>query len=164
MGYLRFLTPLLIAIAAAGCGPEASPPPFTADHRAALSDSIRAELERFSTRTAEGTPQELAVFYSEHPDFRFYESGRLQYESARGVREALAGLPPEGRLVTEFRAVEVQPVAPGVGVSHALYTTRAEGFGQPFSYGGAMTLVWVHEATGWRIRSGHSSAPVPDAR
>lgn len=165
MASSRLLLASLAAVVLAACGPGGSPEPaLTADHRAALSDSIRAELDRFSTLSAEGTAMEMAAFYSDHADFRFYESGRLQYDSAEGVRQALASLPPDGRLVTEFRDVEVQALAPGVAVSHALYASTAQGFGEPFSYEGAMTLVWVHEAVGWRIRSGHSSSPVPGAR
>lgn len=155
----------LAVLAVPACEPVAqAADPFPPEHRSALADSVVAELDRFSTLTAEGTREAVAALYSDHPDFRFYESGRLQYTSAAGVREALAGLPPEGRLVTVFREVDVQPMAPGVAVSHARYETTARGFGQPFSYGGAMTLVWVHEDEGWRIRSGHTSSPVPEAR
>lgn len=155
----------LLVLAFMACGPTGEPAdPFPPEHRSALADSIAAQLDRFSTLTSEGTREELTALYSDHPDFRFYESGRLQYASADGVGEALAGLPPGGRLVTAFREVDIQPMAPGVAVSHALYETEARGFGEPFSYGGAMTLVWIHEADGWRIRSGHTSSPAPRER
>ncbi len=100
--------------------------------------------------------------YSDAPGFRFLESGAVQYQSARALRAALAQLPPGVSLATTYRDIEIDPVRPGVAVWSALFeSTFRDSTGPQFSYGGAVSVLWVHEPAGWRIRSGHSSAPVP---
>jgi ketosteroid isomerase-like protein len=95
-------------------------------------------------------------------EFQFLESGAIQYSSRAAIRAALGSVPQGTRISTSYRDLRIDAVAPGVAVASALFErTFANAPGQSFSFAGALTLVWVHEAGGWRIRSGHSSAPVP---
>ena len=65
------------------------------------------------------------------------------------------------RITTEYSDIAIEALAPGIAIVRSLFesTVRGEG-GLAFTYGGAMTTVWVHEADGWRMLSGHTSAPV----
>jgi hypothetical protein len=78
------------------------------------------------------------------------------------VRAALAEVPAGMHITTDYRELQIDPVGPGAAMVTALFeTTFADSAGPRFRFGGALSLLWTHEADGWRIRSGHSSAPVP---
>lgn len=134
---------------------------FTEAHATALADSIEAALADFARLSAAGQLDSAATRYSANPRFRFLESGLVKYRSAAEVREALTAMPAGTPVRTTFSELVVDPIRPGVGTSSALFRTE---IGDPaaggFAYNGAITMVWVHEPEGWRIRSGHSSAPV----
>lgn len=101
-------------------------------------------------------------FYSDSPAFRFYENGELRYESADDVRAALADLGLGAQLTTEYSDTDIEPLAPGLAQVRSRFESTLRGEdGSEISYGGAVTMLWVHERGGWRILSGHSSAPVP---
>lgn len=169
---------LLAAGAVGGCapGPESGPgseadeapssaADLTAAHRAAMVDSLRAAMQDFQEASVRGEGAGLPDLYSDTAAFRFYENGRLAYSSAGDIRQALDALAPGARLATEFDGLEILPLAPGVGVVHAAFqTTFAAAEGDPFTFEGAMTVIWTHEAQGWRILGGHTSSPVPQGQ
>ena len=127
-----------------------------------MRDSVTAAVERFRQLAESGQWDSVGTLYSDATGFRFAESGAFQYGSAADVRAALAQLPPGVRIETTYHDVQVDPVAPGVAVVSALFeSTFAGNDGMAFSFSGALTLVWAHEPDGWKIRSGHSSSPVP---
>lgn len=133
---------------------------FTDAHAAALTDSIEGALAEFTRLTAAGRLDSAAALYSTNTGFRFLESGLVKYHSAAEVREALTAMPPGTPLRTTFSELHVDPIRPGVGTSTALFRTEIGEPGRGFAFNGAISMVWVHEPDGWRIRSGHSSAPV----
>ncbi len=152
-------TALALTALAAGCQP--APPPFTQAWATAIEDSVAAELDRFRQTSASGDREALGRFYSDAPEFRFYESGQLRYPTADAVRAALAGLPPGAVIDTRYQDTRILALSPGLAqVSTLFESTFSDGADMQFSFGGALTLVWVHEADGWKILTGHSSAPV----
>jgi hypothetical protein len=135
--------------------------PFTDAHQSAIRDSVTAALDAFKRYSASGKWDSLAALYSSAPDFRFAESGTIQYESAASIKGALSTVPAGTRIETNYEQLRIAPLAPGVAVASGLFITRFEdSTNSGFTFSGAISMVWVHEAEGWRIRHGHSSAPV----
>ncbi|MXX34941.1 MAG: nuclear transport factor 2 family protein [Gemmatimonadetes bacterium] len=152
----------LALCASLGCQPDTDADRLSEAHAAAIRDSVSSALEAFRELGSGPDPAEVGRFYSESPAFRFYENGALRYESAADVRAALMALGPAMRITTEYSDVDIEALAPGIALVRSLFESTARGDGgSAFTYGGAMTTVWVHEADGWRILSGHTSAPVP---
>ncbi|HEX9892322.1 MAG TPA: nuclear transport factor 2 family protein [Gemmatimonadales bacterium] len=142
------------------CAP--APTALSEAHAAAIRDSVTQAQTRFRELSARAHWDSLGAFYSTAPGFRFAESGAVQYRSATEVRRALSRMPAGTRIETSYRDSEIDAVAPGVAVLTTLFETSfVDTTGARFSFGGAVTLLWVHESAGWRIRAGHSSAPVP---
>lgn len=143
-----------------GC--QSTPARLTEAHAAAIRDSVSAAMEEFRDLGAAADWEAAGNFYSDSPSFRFYENGELRYESADDVRAALADLGPAMRVTTEYSETDIEPLAPGLAQVRSGFESTLSGEGGfEFSYGGAVTMLWVHETGGWRILSGHSSAPVP---
>ena len=143
-----------------GCRADAAPLPEA--HAAAIRDSVATAMDTFREIGSGPDPTAVVDFYSESPGFRFYENGELRYRSAADVRAALEGLPPGMRITTEYSDTEIEALAPGLAQVRSLFESTIEGEdGFEFGYGGAVTMLWVHEAGPWRILSGHTSAPVP---
>ncbi|WP_419161362.1 DUF4440 domain-containing protein [Candidatus Palauibacter sp.] len=143
-----------------GCQPEAAP--LTETHASAIRDSVATAMDTFREIGSGPDPSAVAGLYSESPTFRFYENGELRYRSAADVRAALEGLPPGMRISTEYSDTDIEALAPGLALVRSLYESTIEGEGGfEFGYGGAVTILWAHEPGGWRILTGHSSAPVP---
>ena len=153
---------LLALCASLGCQPDVVPDGLSEAHAAAIRDSVSSALDAFRELGSGPDPSATARFYSESPAFRFYENGALRYESAADVRVALGGLGPGMRITTEYSDIDIEALAPGIAIVRSLFESTVRGDdGSAFTYGGAMTTVWVHEADEWRILSGHTSAPVP---
>ena len=143
-----------------GCAtPSAS---LSAEHAAAIGDSAQVFLSEFSRLSAAARWDSLGGLYSDRADFRFLESGAIQYSSAAAVRAALTGVAAGQRIDTRYTEVVVQALAPGFAVVNARFSTEFRDSSTVlFGFGGAISLVLAHESGGWRIASGHSSAPVP---
>ena len=155
-----FLAACLAAWLGVGC--QADSGTLTEARAAAIRDSVAAELERFRDLGAEADWDAVGDFYSESPEFRFYESGELRYRSAVDVRSALEAFGPGMRIETEYRDTEIVALAPGLAHVRALFESTLVGEGGfSVGFGGAVTMLWGHEAGGWRILGGHSSSPVP---
>ncbi|MDE2720358.1 nuclear transport factor 2 family protein [Candidatus Palauibacter polyketidifaciens] len=143
-----------------GCGADAAPLPEA--HAAAIRDSVAAAMQEFRDLGTAADWEAAGDFYSESPNFRFYENGVLQYRSAADVRAALGAFPPGMRIETEYRDTDVVALAPGLAQVRARFESTITGAdGSSFGFDGAVTMIWAHETGGWRILSGHSSAPVP---
>lgn len=157
---LRGVCVVLALCVGFGCQPQDAG--LSEARAGAIRDSVAAAMEAFREVGSGSDPAAVGVFYSESPAFRFYENGALRYESAADVRAALEGLGPGMRITTEYSDTDIQALAPGLAQVRALFesTLRGEG-GFKFTYGGAVTILWAREPGGWRILSGHSSAPVP---
>lgn len=143
-----------------GCAPASAS--LSGAHAEALRDSVSAAMAQFERYSAGGQWDSLATLYSSSPSFRFLESGGIQYTSRGAVRAALAEVPSGTNIATTYRELVIDPIAPGAAMVTALFeTTFTDGAGPRFQFRGGLSLLWTHETGGWRIRSGHSSAPVP---
>ena len=152
----------LALCASLGCQTDADPGGLSEAHAAAIRDSVSSALDAFRELGSGPDPTAAARFYSESPAFRFYENGALRYESAADVRAALEGVGAGMRITTEYSDTDIAALAPGLALVRSLFESTLQGEGGfALTYGGAMTTVWIHEADGWRILSGHTSAPVP---
>ena len=153
---------LMIMLGSVGCArPTAD---LTAEHAAAIGDSARVFLAEFTRLSAAARWDSLGALYSDRTDFRFLESGEVRYPSAAAIRDALTSVPAGTRIRTEHTDVAVQPLAPGLaGVSARFATQFVDSTGAGFGFSGAISVTLQHESAGWRIVSGHSSAPVPRA-
>lgn len=148
----------------AGLGCQADAVPLSEARAASIRDSVATAMDTFRETGSGPDPSAVGGFYSESPSFRFYENGELRYRSAGDVRAALAGFAPGMRISTEYSETDIEPLAPGLAMVRSLFRSTVEVEGEDgfeFQYGGAVTMLWTHEAGGWRILSGHSSAPVP---
>ena len=151
-----------IVLTANVLGCEVPAPSFQGAHRDAIRDSVGAAMTQFARYSSAAQWDSLAELYSASTAFRFLESGVIQYRSQQSVRAGLDDLPPGMNLTTTYQELEIDPVAPGVAMVTGLFTTTlADSTGFRFGFEGALSLLWTHEADGWRIRSGHSSALVP---
>lgn len=154
---------LLLLVLTAGCGHP--PAPLSAEHAAAIADSARGFLSEFTRLSEAAEWDSLTQLYSTRDNFRFLENGRVQYTSAAAVRDALHSLSPGTRIRTDFSDVAVQPIAPGAtGVTARFTSLFVDSAGGAFSFSGALSLLLEHESGGWRIITGHASAPVPRER
>ena len=134
---------------------------FTPEHANAIRDSVTTALDSFRRYSAAARWDSLASLYSDSSDFRFAESGAIQYESRASIQGALRTVPRGTRIETSYEALRIDPLAPGVAVASGLFTTRfVDSTNSDYQFSGAISMVWVHEPSGWRIRHGHSSAPV----
>lgn len=141
---------------------SSAPDAFSDAHVAAVRDSVQAALSQFQGYSAQAQWDSLSGLYSSSESFRFLENGAVRYDSRAAIRNALDGLPAGSRITTTYRDLEIDPIAPGVAMVTGLFDTRiADSTGQGFSFSGGLSLLWMHEADGWKIRSGHSSSPVP---
>ncbi len=146
---------------ALGCGDieEASEPP---------SDGVENEVERFldSYRLAVETRDGplLRTMYVDDGRFEWIEDGEVRYRSPNEVLAALATLPNDAVMRTEYTGVEVVPVGDtGARVTFQFQTVFGQG-PSVFEFGGMSSLVVEKTPTGWRIVGGHTSSSGPGGR
>jgi hypothetical protein len=155
---------VIVIIAVAGLGISCATPSssMTAEHAAAIQDSARVFLSELSRLSAAAQWDSLGGLYSDRADFRFLESGAVQYANAAAVRTALAGVAPGQRIETRYDDIAVQALAPGLAAVSARFSSEfRDSSSVLFGFSGVVSIVLAHEPGGWRIASGHSSVPVP---
>ena len=132
------------------------PTVLTQAHALAIGDSVRSAMATYRRFATTGRWDSLAAMYSRADDVRWIEDGKRSDGSA--IRKELLGL---GALHVEttYDSTEVAALAPGVASLTTYHRTRF--IGTPVQFAGAISVIWVHEPAGWRIRAGHSSVPVP---
>lgn len=152
---------LLVALAVLGTacagGQSLSP-----GHAAAMRDSVHtalADLQRYSSSSQWDS---MAALYDGDSGFRWVEEGKIVSHSAREISAKLNSFPAGMKVETEFTGLDIAPVAPGVAsVVTGFQTSLVDASGGKVSFGGTLTMVLVHRTAGWRILTGHSSAPRP---
>ena len=148
-----------VALFLAGCAPKPEAA-LSVRQTEAIRDSVRAALAAYAERLNAADPDSLGRFYADDPRFVWAADGRVTTRSAGEVRTqlwALAGFP---QWHVEYRDTAIVPLAPGVAAVTAAYQmTLRDSAGRAVVFGGALSMVWVHTRSGWRILSGHSSSP-----
>lgn len=155
-------TSFLLLVSVAGCASATSGLPQV--HAAAIQDSIRTTLDAFRRHSTNRQWDSLAAMYAPDSSFRWIENGEVRYRSAGEIRTAFARLSSTMRIETTYRDTEIMPLAAGIASVLSRFETRFMDSTTSFSFGGAISMVLMHRANGWKIVSGHSSAPIPRSR
>jgi len=153
------LAPLILvgAVLSAACTPGA--PVFTASHAAAVRDSAQALLDTFQRLSSEGKWDSLADLYADDANFRWLETGVVQYRSPAQIRQALHRVAPGTTIETSYLDTKVVSLAPGAAaIATTFHTKFMQGGVERAEFGGVLDLVLVHREGGWRILFGHSSS------
>lgn len=146
-----------------GCGTPA--PAFTAEHRAAIVDSVNAMLADF--RAAVGTldGDSVATFYVADSTLRWIEDGTVRYTARGQIAQAFQGFRGSitgSRLL--YDGTVVTPLAPGVAVMSSGFAQQfARADGTSGGFAGAVSAVVVHRGDRWLFQSGHTSSAPPAA-
>ena len=148
----------LVAQSPAGLGAQTMSPA----HRRAIDDSVRQTLTSFAATMSKGQWDSAGAYYSNSPDFRWVEEGRIVARSAEDIRKYLGAMKPSMRIRTVYDSVETSALAPGIAtVVTAFSTTLGDSGSAGFSFAGELTMTMIHEHGGWVSLNGHSSAVHP---
>ena len=135
---------------------------LTSSQIAEITDEVLNSSQQMRRYSSLGDWDSMKAFYSDSPNFRFYENGTLQYASAEDVRTALSNLPSSTTIQTEYEDTEVRVLSSHLVIVGALYQSHySDSSGVSFKWNGALSAIWTKEGEEWRILSGHSSAPLP---
>jgi hypothetical protein len=104
----------------------------------------------------------LRTLYADDGRFEWIEDGEVRYRSLEEVLAALAGLPSDALIRTEYQDVGVSPLgASGARVAMQFRTVMGEGQ-SAYEFGGMVSMVLEKGPTGWRIVGGHTSTARPE--
>ncbi len=147
---------IALGTVACGDGEETVPPPSES-----VTDVVGAEVETFldSYRLAMETRDttRLRAFYVDDGRFEWIEDGEVRYRSPEEIFDALAALPANGMIRTEYLDTQISTFGDaGARVSGGFHTVFGEG-DSAFEFGGMMSLVLEEGPTGWQIVGGHTS-------
>jgi len=151
----------VVAVAALGAGCVTRDSPMTTSHMVAMQDSLRATLEAFRRASSAKQWDSVSRMYADDSSFRWIEDGRIVARSATAIRKNFLGLPATTSIETSHDSVEFLPIAPGVAALTTRYTTTVKDSTGGYSFGGLLTMTFVHRPGGWRIINGHTSSPRP---
>lgn len=150
----------LITLLSSGCA--SANQPLSAAHASAIKDSVHSALDDLRRYSAAGNWDSMTALYDSDPEFRWIEEGKVVSHAASEIAAKLKSLPSGMKVETTFKDMDVAPVAPGAAsVVSGFETSMIDSSGGKISFGGTLTMVLVHRAAGWRILTGHSSAPRP---
>ena len=139
---------------AAHCAPPGGA--LTSSHAAAMQDSVRSALATYQRYSASAEWDSLVGLYRDDSTFSWIEDGRRSRSAA--VRKTLTSIPGL-KVETAYDSTEIIPLAPGIASVTANYRTTFVGANPPVQFHGAISMIWKHDAGGWKIWSGHSSGP-----
>lgn len=153
----------------AACAP-APASSFTAAHKAAVVDSVKAMLDAWHAAFAALDFDRVASFYSTDSAFRWIEDGQLRYRSNAAILKEMRAVKPTLKsLDFTLGDLQISPLAPGVAIVTSQFEQKmTDTAGKTFGFAGAMSFTVVHADSGWRFLVGHASiitdrpAPVPE--
>jgi ketosteroid isomerase-like protein len=152
---------LLSFLVASACGPSPEGS-LSAAHSAAIGDSVRATLSAFIGRMEATDGDSIARFYADDPRFTWTANGAVVARTVAQIRAGITALAGYPRWRLEYLSPTVVPLAAGVAAVTTNYTqTLTDSAGKDLTFGGALTLLWIHTPGGWKILQGHSSSPPP---
>lgn len=157
----RRAAPTLLTALAACATTARTAQPLSDVHATAIRDSVQQTLDLFRRYSRTRQWDSLVTLYADDPRFRWIENGAVRYRSPSDIQVGLAALPPNTSIESTYRDTEITPIAPGIASVTTLFQTRfVSPPAPPFEFGGAITMMLIHRPDGWRILSGHSSAPI----
>jgi hypothetical protein len=138
---------------------------LTAAHGDAMRDSVRAFMTAYGQAFEAGRYDQVAEMYSSDARFRWIESGVVTAKSAAQIATYLKQYPAGMKVKTTYTDTEILPLAPALAqLITAFRTEVGDSAAGGFAFGGAMTVILIHESGGWKFLQGHASAPVPRGR
>ena len=161
----RAVSLVVLATLTADCGPPARAV-LTAGHRAAIVDSVQASLTAWRDAFNARDFRRAAAFYSNDPEFRWFEDGELKYRSGKEIGDTMQAEAPAFRAFSvSLIEPEVTALAPGVAVVTMNFAQKiTDTTGQMIGIVGAVSATMIHADSGWRFLVGHTSLlpPPPD--
>jgi ketosteroid isomerase-like protein len=159
----RICASLMLA-ALGGC--RAASTRLTAEHRDAIVDSVQTVLTAWRDAFDAMDFARVASFYSNDPDFRWFENGELKFRSGREIGDSMKAEGPGFRALTvSLIEPEITALAPGVAEVTTNFAQKiTDTTGQMIGLAGAITMTVVHGDSGWKFLVGHVSlvTPSPD--
>jgi micrococcal nuclease len=142
----------VVLLSAAACAPPVAAQSPT--HQA-----IRDEVARFVAAVNRGDATELAALYTSDPTVSTFGDGQI-HRGRRAVVEVLrSAVPPDVRVWMRVDSLEVVELGPGAALATLRYRWGSDAWP---AQAGAMTIVYVRTAAGWRVVHDHTST-LPDA-
>jgi ketosteroid isomerase-like protein len=157
---------LVICAAVAVIGGCRSPgTPLTLEHRRAIVDSVQTMLTEWRDAFNAKDFTRAATFYSNDPDFRWFENGELKFRSGKEIGDTMNAEAPGFRsLAVSLVEPQITPLAPGVAVITTNFAEKVtDTTGEMTGFAGAISMTVVHGDAGWRFLVGHVSLVLPQA-
>jgi hypothetical protein len=155
---------VVAAVALAACKPAAAP--FTAEHQAALADSVREVAARLAAEISAHGYRAFTPVMDSAPGYVWAYNGFIAFPSFDSMATWARSSPePKTPEVFAWDSVRVEPIAPGVATLAATYAeTAPDRTGNQGTEKGVFTAVAVHRADGWKFTDAHTSTlpPPPD--
>ena len=148
-----------VLLGSLGCADveEASPP-----LRGRIEGEIGEFLDSYRLAVEIRNDSLLRTLYADDGRFEWIEDGEIRYRSPEEVLAALAGLPSDMVIRTEYQRVGVFPLGDsGARVAMQFRTVMGEGQ-SAYRFGGMISMALEKGPTGWRIVGGHTSTPRPE--
>ena len=152
---------VVVGLLVAACGPSA--PPFTADHQAALADSVREATARLAAEISNHGYRAFTPVMDSAPGYVWAYNGFIAFPSFDSMATWTRSSPePKVPEVFAWDSVRIEPIAPGVAALAATYSeTAPDRNGNPGTERGVFTAVAVHRADGWKFTAAHTSTLPP---
>ena len=122
-----------------------------------VEDQVGRFLESYRMAGADRDTAMLRTMYVDDGRFEWIEDGQVRYRSPDDVIAALASLPGDMSMSTEYDGIAVTLVgSTGARASMNFQTEMGEG-SSAFQFGGMISLLLEQDPSGWRIVAGHTS-------
>jgi ketosteroid isomerase-like protein len=148
------------------CGCRAASTRLTVEHRSAIVDSVQAVLTTWSDAFNAKDFARAASFYSNDPEFRWFENGELKFRSGKEIGDTMKAEAPGFRaLALALIEPQITALAPGVAEVTTNFAEKiTDTSGQMIGLAGAISMTVVHSDSGWKFLIGHVSliTPSPD--
>lgn len=127
-----------------------------------LEQQLHAEVARFVDTVNRGDPRALAELYVDRPGVGSIGDGEIS-RGWQAVAELLELVYRQlGSISVSVDSVTVMPLGRDAGIAYFRYRW-VTGRGTPRAWWGAMTLVFVRTADGWRVAHDHTSSLPADS-
>lgn len=159
----RLHAALVASLLAMAC--QRHPTSLSTDQRRLIVDSVQTMLTAWRDAFNARDFARAASFYSNDPDFRWYENGELKFRSGAELADTMQAEGPGFRtLAMSLINTQITPLAAGsAAVSTEFDEKIVDTTGTTLGFVGAVTMTVVHGDSGWKFLVGHTSIVLPQA-
>ena len=152
----------LVILFLSGCAGAPAGRALTADHRAAIVDSVQAMLHDWSAAFGARDFGRATRYYSRDSAFRWFENAEITYPTAQAITDSIMAMAPRLKEIS-LTLVDpvITPLAPGVAAVSAEFTQKITDSTGVTGFAGVMTATVIHADSGWRFLMGHSTLVTP---